>query len=162
MFALVATLGRDGIRQTGVQPMILNSSSRSWGHCPGSVSVYAWLLAHTDHNLHRHKLHLPFCLAQRCFGHREVGYQTDKELIQRQIQIQNIIPLLVPSFKYFCKAFGEVQKWNIQVKNWSINHKLKIPGFIQVLPHVLVIFSLLICGTKRVLYLSLGTRKLQE
>ena len=145
MLPLVATLGRHRIRQTGVQNMIPNSSSISSCSCPGSISVYAWLLAHdhTDHSLCSPMLHLPFFSCQRCLCRREVGYQTHMEHIQTQIHIKNIIPLLVPSFKYFCKAFKEVQKWNIQVKSRVINKGLKIPGFIQVLPYVLVIFSIL-------------------
>lgn len=98
--------------------MIPNSSSISSGSCAESSSVFAWLLVHdhTHPSLWCHRLHLPFCLAQRCFCPREVGYQTHMELTQRQTQIQNIIPLLVPSFKYLWIAFGEVQKWAIQVK----------------------------------------------
>lgn len=66
----------NGIGQTGVQAVILNSSNISSGPCSGSTLVSAWWAAqdHIDTNLHNHESWLPFSHAQHCFYYREVGY----------------------------------------------------------------------------------------
>lgn len=68
--------------------MLLNSSNISSGPCPGSILVSAWFAAHddTDTNLHNHELQLPFFHTQPCFYYREIGYQTEREHIQKHLE----------------------------------------------------------------------------
>ena len=81
----------NGIGQTGVHAVILNSSNISSGPGSGSTLVSAWLAAqdHTDTNLHNHESWLPFSHAQHCFYYGEVGY---RQRGQTQARILNIIP----------------------------------------------------------------------